>query len=348
MAIKAGIVCGACDRLNPIDRSLCEECGSDIIPAREVRVEVAAAKEPEVPKSKPRKSLSFIEDRPPPKEAKKESPPVEAAKTEEEEIPMEQARHYICKSCYSPVPSGHKFCGKCGTSSEDNVADEDPNYFGDMQTPGKAKLILIKGEGMDGISYHLNSTEHVAGRVQGAILFTEDKWLSPKHANFYYTEEGELMVRDEDSVNGVFLCLRGPVSVTSGTVFQAGEQLFRVEEVPVYNDDPEEDGTYCFSSPRRDSSFRVIQILEGGGSGMVVHSRDNQVSIGREDCDMNFPNDPYMSGGHLKVEFGEGSLRLVDLGSKNGTYTKIENEHGLGHGDYLFLGRQLLRVEITN
>jgi hypothetical protein len=190
-----------------------------------------------------------------------ETPPAEAAQQGAEEKPMEQARHYICTSCYTPVPSGHKFCGKCGTPCPEGTAGADPEYFGDMQTPGKAKLILIKGEGMDGISYHLNSTEHLAGRAQGAILFTEDKWLSPKHANFFYGEGGKLMVRDEDSVNGVFLCVRGPADVPSGTVFLAGEQVFRVEEVPPLDEDPEPDGTYFFASPRKDAPFRVIQIL---------------------------------------------------------------------------------------
>lgn len=262
---------------------------------------------------------------------------------------MEQARHYICKSCYSPVPSGHKFCGKCGTPVDESAAGADPHFFGEMQTPGKAKLILIKGEGMDGISYHLNSTEHMAGRSEGAILFTEDKWLSPKHANFFY-QDSKLMLSDEGSVNGVYLCLRGPTPVGNGSIFMAGEQVFRVEEVPLVDDAPEPDGTYFFSSPRRDSAFRVVQVLEGGGDGMVVHARDNQVVIGREGGDMNFPNDPYISGTHVKVEFdqNQGATAIVDLGSKNGTYVKINGEQELVHGDYLFLGRQLLRVEITN
>jgi len=317
MTVRAGIVCGACDWLNSDERLTCMECGNDLA----------------LPNS------NQIVD-------SEEPPPQQAAQQEAEEKPMEQARHFICQSCYSPVPAGHKFCGKCGSPGA-GEAGSDPEFFGDMQIPGKAKLILIKGEGIDGISYHLNSTEHVAGRSQGAILFTEDKWLSPKHANFYYSE-GSLMVRDEESVNGLFLCARGPVDVPSGTVFMVGEQVFKVETVEPLDDEPEADGTYFFASPRKESAFRVIQILEGSGEGMVVNSRDNQITIGREGGDMNFPNDPYISGAHLKVELADGKLRLVDLGSKNGTYTKIAGEQELAHGDYLFLGRQLLRVEITN
>ena len=328
-----GIVCGACDWLNSVESSECEDCGNKLALGREKRIIATTTEEPargkeEVP--------AVIEDLPP-----------SAAQEELEGKPMEQARHYICKSCYSPVPSGHKFCGKCGTPCEDNKAMEDPEYFGEMQVPGKAKLILIKGEGMDGISYHLNSIEHIAGRVEGAILFTEDKWLSPKHANFYY-EDGKLMVRDEESVNGLFICLREPTEVEDGTVFLAGEQLFRVEKVRPFDDDPLDDGTYYFSSPRRESVFRVVQILEGGGEGMIVHARDNEIHIGREGGDMNFPNDPYLSGKHVKVELAGKSIKLVDLGSKNGTYVRLSSEREMIHGDYLFLGRQLLRVEITN
>jgi pSer/pThr/pTyr-binding forkhead associated (FHA) protein len=333
MTVKAGIVCGNCDWLNPLSFEECEDCGSQLSLLK-------AAKAPEQPSGEPARPSEDSAD-----EAEK-SPP-QAAQQGAEEEPMEQARHYICKSCYSPVPSGHKFCGKCGTPvPEDEAVAGDPNYFGDMQTPGKAKLILIKGEGMDGISYHLNSTEHVAGRVEGPILFTEDKWLSPKHANFVY-DEGKLMVRDEDSINGVFIGLRGSTPVQPGAVFMAGEQLFRVEEVAPYDDNPESDGTYFFASPRVESSFRVVQVLEGGGDGMVVHAKENEVVVGREGCDMNFPNDPYISGQHVKVELSGGTLNVVDLESKNGTYIKIEGSSELAHGDYIFLGRQLLRVEIT-
>jgi hypothetical protein len=334
MTVDAGIVCGACDRLNSPDRSTCKVCGNDLSFPR-------GAQATEKPQTEPVAKLRELGAR------SVEKPSKRAAEQEAEEKPMEQARHYICKSCYSPVPAGHKFCGKCGTPAKGAAAVGEPDYFGEMQTPGKAKLILIKGEGMDGISYHLNSTEHAAGRVQGAILFTEDKWLSPKHANFYYSD-GKLMIRDEESTNGIFLCVRGPVEIKPGTVFLAGEQLFRIDEVSPFNDDPDEDGTYFFASPRRESSFRIVQILEGGGEGMVVNSRDNQVIIGREGSDMNFPTDPYLSGTHLKVEGAKAPFRLVDLGSKNGTYTKIIADQELNHGDYLFLGRQLLRVEIIN
>jgi hypothetical protein len=56
---------------------------------------------------------------------------------------MEQARHYVCKECSTPVPSGHKFCGRCGAVVPPQILDLRTDYFGAMQTPGKARLILL-------------------------------------------------------------------------------------------------------------------------------------------------------------------------------------------------------------
>jgi pSer/pThr/pTyr-binding forkhead associated (FHA) protein len=260
---------------------------------------------------------------------------------------MEQARSYICKSCHSQVPPGHKFCGRCGTPMPAEVASAKTSFFGAMQTPGKAKLVLIRGEGLDGISYHLNSVEHAAGRSQGAILFPDDATLSPKHANFFY-RDAKLFVRDEGSLNGVYARVRGSVPIEPSDVFMAGLQYFRLELTPKPADAPDPDGTYFYSSPKRPSPFRVVHVLRSGPTGMVYGARENIVQIGREGSEMNFPGDPYMSGKHSKIEVGAGNkFTLTDLGSKNGTFLRIHRERELVHGDYVFLGRQLLRVEIT-
>ena len=37
----------------------------------------------------------------------------------------------------------------------------------------------------------------------------------------------------------------------------------------------------------------------------------------------------------------------VETRGRNGTFVRIRGEQELVHGDYLFLGKQLLRVEMT-
>ena len=182
---------------------------------------------------------------------------------------MDQARHYVCKSCSTPVPQGHKFCGRCGESVPPEILTARTMFFSDMQNPAKAKLILIRGEGMDGLSFHLKAEQHVVGR-NGQLVFPDDPFISPKHANFFY-RDGRLVVRDEGSLNGVYLRVRGTVEISPGDAFLAGEQLFRLDLTPRASDGPEQDGTYFYSSPKH-PRLPFERLARGGAS----HRRQRQ------------------------------------------------------------------------
>jgi pSer/pThr/pTyr-binding forkhead associated (FHA) protein len=267
------------------------------------------------------------------------------ASLSQEEL-MEQARTYVCKSCSTPVPLAHKFCGRCGDAVPPEILGARTMFFSDMQNPAKAKLILIRGEGMDGLSFHLKAEHHIVGR-NGQLVFPDDAFISPRHADFFY-RDGRLVVRDEGSLNGVYLRVRGTIEITAGDQFLAGEQLFRLDLTPRPSDGPDTDGTYFYSSPKHPSAFRVTQMLEGGVPGMVICTRTQSLQIGREGGEINFPDDLYMSAAHCRIEEAGGKFSLTDMGSRNGTYLRLKTERELGHGDYLFIGRKLLRVELNS
>jgi pSer/pThr/pTyr-binding forkhead associated (FHA) protein len=323
MGYEVGVACGSCDAFGPLGTRFCAQCGTVITFAPAARVEGARG-------------------------GAEQPPPSAASAQVSKEVSMDQARHYVCKECSTPVPSGHKFCGRCGAVVPPQVLELRTDFFGAMQTPGKARLILIRGDsGSDGLSYLLQGTEHVAGRRDGQIVFPEDTWLSPRHANFVYRGE-KLVVRDEGSKNGVYMRLRAQTPIEPGDSFLCGEQVFRLDRTPGDSAGPDPDMTYFYSSPRRPSPFRVTQLLRGGGEGVVMCARENQATVGREDCDLNFPEDVFMSANHARIAVApDGSFTLVDNNSKNGTYIRIRGERELSHGDYVFLGKQLLRVEIT-
>lgn len=258
---------------------------------------------------------------------------------------MEQAKNFVCRSCSTPVPMGHKFCGRCGAAVPPEILNARTQFFGALQAPGKAKLILIRGEGMDGLSFHLKAEQHIVGR-NGQLVFPDDPFVSPKHANFFY-RDGRLVVRDEGSLNGVYFRVRGSVEISPGDTFLAGEQLFRVDPTPKASDGADAEGTYFYSSPKYPSAFRINQLLEGGAVGMTVCARGNSLQIGREDGDLNFPGDIYMSAKHATVEERGDKFILTDHDSRNGTYIRIKTERALTHGDYIFIGRKLLRVELN-
>ena len=259
-----------------------------------------------------------------------------------------------CAKCGAVSPLEHRFCGRCGNRLDEADAPEGvvPKtlFFGASQapTPSKARLILIKGEGIDGISYHLSGSDHIAGRVEGTILFPEDPLLSPRHANFTY-RQGTLFVEDQGSANGVFVRIRQPATLESGDVFLVGEQLLQIEAcAPDLGPQMDADGTSFYASPKRPAKLQLIQRLRGGDIGMVYRSREGTLSMGREGNDVNFPDDPFISGHHAKIASTDGGrFALTDLGSKNGTFVRIAGSQPLANGDFVFLGQQLLRVEIT-
>ena len=257
-----------------------------------------------------------------------------------------------CPNCGSEIPADNRFCGNCGARVDAVAPAAAPQRrrcsSGPPNRPGRAKLTVIKGEGVDGVTYLLNATDHTAGRTEGAIMFPDDPLLSPRHANFTY-REGKLFVVDEGSVNGVFIRIKAPVILGPGALFLIGEQLLQVEPSPPdLGPQPDAEGTYFYASPKRPSKMKLIQRLRGGEIGMIYRSRSDTISIGREGNDVNFLDDPFISGRHAQITMNaDGQVTLTDLGSKNGTFVRINDEIALEQGDHVFLGQQLLRVEVS-
>ncbi len=258
-----------------------------------------------------------------------------------------------CHVCGAVVPAGHRFCGQCGTpqpARQGSAHDEPRNetlIFAASDVQRTAKLILLRGSGGDGSSYHLNAEEHLCGRTEGTILFPDDPTVSPRHASFYY-RDGRLYLRDLGSLNGTFIRLRGTIPVITGDRFICGEQLFEFGLYPSERRDRWVQDTCFGGTPALwDWQFQVGQILSRGRSGTIRSSDEDAITIGREGCILSFPQDRFMSQYHARVFADQEQHLLEDTESKNGTYYRVREEVGLKDGDHLFLGRQLIRIEMT-
>lgn len=234
----------------------------------------------------------------------------------------------------------------------DGAGDQPPAktmFFGALQQqPVVPRLVVIKGEGGDGATYHLQGTTTTIGRSRADITFSEDPFLSPEHAKFT-AQTGRLFVQDLDSSNGVFLRIKKPTALESGAYMLVGEQLLRLVHRPFGDGSPNENGTYFYGSPRPNGEFQVIQCLAGGGEGRTVTADGSSLSMGREDNTINFPDDRFISGHHARLDASSDGdhVLLTDTGSRNGTFIRLTGAQELFHGDYLFVGQQLLRVEIA-
>jgi pSer/pThr/pTyr-binding forkhead associated (FHA) protein len=219
-------------------------------------------------------------------------------------------------------------------------------FFGGTMQQARARLTLIRGDGEDGVTFTLAGTDHLAGRGECPISFPDDPHLSPIHCNFRYAN-GALSVRDEGSLNGVFVRINGTVRIEPGTTVLVGEQVLSVSPAKQFEDIPDSEGTYFSASMMRPATIEIVQQLRGGASGWVFRPDTEAVSLGREGNDINFPDDPFISGRHAQIQLTAGVLSVSDLGSRNGTFVRVTGERVLKHGDYVFLGQQLLRVEIV-
>jgi pSer/pThr/pTyr-binding forkhead associated (FHA) protein len=273
-----------------------------------------------------------------------------------------------CTKCGTSVPPNLKFCPACGTKTpaiqpenfegvqtrvgprQAPQTAQKPGrstlFFGGALQSARAKLTLIRGDGEDGVSFTLAGTDHLAGRGECPISFPDDSFLSPIHANFRYFNN-QLVVRDEGSLNGVFVRITETVAIASGTTILVGEQVLVVSAARMPDDVPDAEGTYFSASMMRSATIELVQQLRGGSTGSVYRPDAASVTIGREQNDINFADDPFISGRHAQIRIESGVLSVTDLGSRNGTFVRVTGEHPLRHGDYVFLGQQLLRVEIV-
>jgi pSer/pThr/pTyr-binding forkhead associated (FHA) protein len=218
--------------------------------------------------------------------------------------------------------------------------------------PGRATLVLERGEGLDGASFQLNRDVVGAGRTQGAVIFPDDPCLAPLHATFFY-RAGTLHLRDEGAPGGTYLRLRGPsVPLRPGDLFAVGDRLLRFAGALPAPAPAPPDGTRRLGAPRPPSPTVVIEeLLEGGVTARVFVRGGGSVTIGRSGCAVNLGDDPHLSQAHAELVIDSaGGARLKDLGSANGTFVRVppHAERELHDGDWLRLGREVLRVSVSS
>jgi pSer/pThr/pTyr-binding forkhead associated (FHA) protein len=120
--------------------------------------------------------------------------------------------------------------------------------FGSPAAPRYARLCQRTVEGIARDIYYVRKLETVLGRESGDVVFTEDPFLSRRHAAIrLLSRDGSLNSQasspggsrppleprfalvDLGSSNGTFLRIRGDVELAPGDHFRVGQQLFRVD-----------------------------------------------------------------------------------------------------------------------
>jgi hypothetical protein len=194
-------------------------------------------------------------------------------------------------------------------------------------------------------SYPILDDEVILGSTGSVQLFGE-KFCHPSEAAIRW-RDGKMWLEDLEGGNGAFLRIRSRVELSIGDEFIIGDQLFRVEKNPVADDGPDPDPTYFYSSPKWPSTFRVVQVFEGGALGACAVARGGMVQIGSAIGDIVCAGDPLVGEQHCVLEEQAQVVVLTDLDTRTGVFVRLQGEAELVEGDEIILGRTRLLVDLS-
>lgn len=120
--------------------------------------------------------------------------------------------------------------------------------FATPSLPSPARLVQRTVQGVARDVYHLHRTETVLGRESGDIVFTDDPYMSKRHAAIHRAIDREqrtavdahgsstelppvMTLQDLGSSNGTFVAIRDERPLVHHDFFRVGQHLFRVELV---------------------------------------------------------------------------------------------------------------------
>lgn len=250
----------------------------------------------------------------------------------------------LCPQCGHTNTTANMFCGSCGFRLGATSLRPVPQAAAVQANTGSGVLMTaLRADGTEAGQYRLPPGTQTLGRETGAI-FAGDSYLSPRHATFRQPGPGQLFVKDEESLNGVYkkLARDVPVELRPNDVFRIGQEIIRFE--PLAIQPPTADGVERLGAPSKGYVGRIALIIGRDATGNAFPMPEGGIQLGRERGDVLFPEDGYVSGLHCRLTYDRGTVTVTDLGSSNGSFIRLREETQLQSGDILLMGQQLFRI----
>jgi predicted component of type VI protein secretion system len=156
----------------------------------------------------------------------------------------------------------------------------------------------------------------------------DDPNLEPRHARVHTTADG-LAVEALDADNGVFLQLTEKIEMRDGDAFRIGTSLLTFDRNA--------------TGPNAGAFGRVTVVLQQGAR-QAYPLEGTGLLVGREDADITFPGDTYVSADHCRISCEGDTVFIEDLDSSNGTYVRLRNGEVAPIGALLLMGHTRFEV----
>ncbi len=203
-------------------------------------------------------------------------------------------------------------------------------------------MILMRDDGTEGGVLVIEGGPESIGRSHGPP-FDSDAYLDLDHAEFAATPQG-LLINDLGSLNGIYIKLDGRSELQDRDMFRVGQELMLYEDLP--EPAPTDDATEIMGSPNPGYWGRVSVMVSRDRAIAAFPMQGEGIGIGRENGEITFPDDGYVSGSHCRIVGDESGVFLEDLGSSNGTYMRVRSGQVIPSGRLILVGQQLFRIEL--
>lgn len=155
----------------------------------------------------------------------------------------------------------------------------------------------------------------------------EDRRMEPLHARLF-PGPGGVVIDDFGLPNGVYTQIFDTIAVEDGDEFKVGQARLALQR---------------FVGPGG-SWGQLTIVRHDSPSPETVRMVGEEVILGREEGDVTFPSDTFVSGDHCRFVREGHAVYLEDLGSSNGTYIRVRAGQCVAYGGLVLVGHTQFKV----
>lgn len=284
----------------------------------------------------------------------------------------------ICANCGKYLEDSNRFCRYCGVRLERNERIEKST---DNASSAPAPSHAIEHTLIDGIKNaffddeqgcsETNATENASFRLHrvnddGELVdpiplvngdniigrhcsqLSCDRCINPHHVKITCSGK-HAVIQDLHSLNGVFLRLSGDsAELPNGGCFRIGEQLLSLslgnsnQSLPLFASDDNAKplgGIEC-------TGWGYLRVISGAASHTnVFRLVKNGTLLGRNQGDIRFLRDAFVSSLHASLSLDHNRIILTDLNSSNGTFLRLYEPLHVTCTTFLLIGNKLLCLQ---
>lgn len=194
-----------------------------------------------------------------------------------------------------------------------------------------ACITHLLSENVEGEAFRISpDAVTTIGRERCDLTFANDELMSTHHASIVHRADGYFL-RDDGSTNGVLLRIPAGETrnVAEGAEIHAGEQFVCILQ--------------------KNGHFHLKHFNSNGQEINRIPVAEKMKIFGRETADAVLePEDLTLSRRHIGVAVRDDSIQVKDLGSRNGTFVRINESTDLQHNDEFRIGQQRFRFTIKS